>query len=133
MKYSESNEYIRKPDLIEPDLIEPNLVEPENVLESQISSSVNSSNDKKLINAGIFASDDYHLPPEVLQYTEVEIAVCPTRKTDPLPKIPKERPEPSDYNVIDFVQTKNVSQQMFKSTGDISGRKTRHDSTLEDD
>lgn len=118
LKYSESNEYIRTPDLMEPD----------DILLSQELSLTNAPNKKKLINAGIFASDYYQLPSEVLKYTEVEIAVCPVKKVDP---VPITLPEPSDYNVIDFEQTKNVSQKMFKSSGNIEGRITRHDSTLE--
>lgn len=124
LKYCESNEYVRTPDLMESDTVS---FSPQPTFTSR-------PQDKKLINAGIFSSNEYELPSEVLTYTEVEISVYPVRQSEPSPPpTVTAAVEPSDYNVIDFVQTMNVSKKMFKSSGVPGVKKTRHDFPLEND
>jgi len=71
--------------------------------------------------------NSYGSPEEVVTYTEVEFAVCSPTNKDELPPLPLKK-EISEYTVIDFVRTSQLSNKnLFKCTFNSGTKRTRHD------
>lgn len=73
----------------------------------------------------VYCGNSYVTPKEEVTYTEVEIAVCKTKKKElPVPS----KTEISEYTVIDFERTRRFNNRSlyFPSSGGRTYR-TRHD------
>jgi len=74
----------------------------------------------------VYSGYSYIPPKEEVTYTEVEIAVCKTKKKKELP-VPSKTEIP-EYTVIDFERTRHLNNRNWYSpTSGIRTFRTRHD------